>query len=337
MSMHESPKTSLKDEDPVDGRNVVGRNIMGHRRWDRSKGWVIRALIVLAALLAVAAVGLAGYATVEVHAFDASMATVYNVPVASVVRSNDAAELARGRHLAESVAPCVASSCHGKDLSGGNPIAMGPLATLRGSNITRTVREYSDGELARLLRHGIKKDGRSVTFMPVQDFAWLPDDDVAAIVSSIRTIPIVDRATEPTEIKVLGKVLDRKDKIIFDVARRIDHHAGVRAKGATPSVDYGQFLAMACQGCHGEHFSGGRIPGAPSSMAIPLNLTPDETGIGDWSFDDFNKLLDEGVRKNGKRLDPIMPYEAFGKYDGVERRAIWSFLRALPPLAFGNR
>jgi len=337
MNLRESPRTSHKDEDPVNGRNPVGRALVGHRRWDRAKGWVIGALIVLAGSLALVAVGLAAYAIVEVHAFDASIAAVYDVPVPTVVRSHDAVELARGRHLAECVAPCVASACHGKDLSGGEPIAMGPLATLRGSNITQTIRGYSDGELARLLHHGIKKDGRSVTFMPVQDFAWLPDDDVAAVVSYIRTVPIIDRATEPTEIKILGKVLDRNDKIIFDVARRIDHRAGVRAKGATPSVDYGQFLAMACQGCHGEHFSGGRIPGAPSSMAVPLNLTPDETGIADWSFEDFNKLLDEGVRKNGKHLDPIMPYEAFGKYDSIERRAVWSFLRALPPLAFGNR
>jgi hypothetical protein len=138
-------------------------------------------------------------------------------------------------------------------------------------------------------------------------------------------------------IKTLGKILDRKNQIVFDVARRIDHTAGVRAKGATPTVEYGQFLAMGCQGCHGEHFSGGPLPGAPSSMAIPLNLTPHETGLRDWSFDDFNKLLNAGVRKNGKRLDPLMPYEAFGKFDDIERRALWAFLKSVPPLPFGNR
>jgi hypothetical protein len=132
-------------------------------------------------------------------------------------------------------------------------------------------------------------------------------------------------------------VLDRKDKIVFDVARHIDHAAGIRAKGATPTVEYGQFLAMGCQGCHGERFSGGPLPGAPSSMAIPLNLTPHETGLKDWSFDDFNKLLSEGVRKNGRRLDPLMPYEAFRKFDDVERHALWAFLKSVPPLSFGNR
>jgi cytochrome c553 len=301
------------------------------------KRWVGHALKGIGALLATGALGLAGYVAVQVRAYDASMDMVYDVPVPTVVRSSDPIVLARGKHLSESVAPCVASACHGKDLSGGEPIAMGPVATLRGTNITETIVDYSDGDLARLLRHGIKKDGRSVTFMPVQDYAWLPDDDVTAIISYVRTIPAVHRNTEPTEIKTLGKVLDRKDQIIFDVARRIDHRSGVRAKGATPTVEYGRFLAMGCQGCHGEHFSGGRIPGAPSAMAIPLNLTPHETGIGDWSFDDFNRLLDEGMRKNGKRLDPLMPYEAFAKFDGIERRALWAFLRSLPPLPFGKR
>ncbi len=299
--------------------------------------WVKRALKGAGALIALGALGLGGCVAVQVRDFEASMAKVYDVPIPTIVRSSDAVVLARGKHLAESVAPCAASACHGKDFSGGDPIEMGPVATLRGPNLTRSLADYSDGELARLLRHGIKKDGRSVAFMPVQDSAWLPDDDVAAIVSYLRTLPPVDKPSEPTVIKTLGKVLDRKDKIIFDVARRIDHQSGVRAKGATPTVEYGQFLAMGCQGCHGERFSGGPIPGAPSSMAIPLNLTPHETGLRDWSFDDFNKLLDEGVRKNGKRLDPLMPYEAFGKFDDVERRALWAFLRNLPPQSFGNR
>jgi len=250
------------------------------------KSWVKAALKGAGGLLAVGVVGIVGYVSVQVRAFDANMAEVYDVPVPVVVRSSDAAVLARGKHLAESVAACTSSSCHGEQLSGGTTIEMGPVATIRGPNVTKILLDYSDGDLARLLHHGIKRDGRSVTFMPVQDYAWLPDDDVAAIVSYVRTVPLVDTTSEPTVIKTLGKVLDRKDKIVFDVARHIDHAAGIRAKGATPTVEYGQFLAMGCQGCHGERFSGGPLPGAPSSMAIPLNLTPHETGLKNWSFDD---------------------------------------------------
>ena len=299
--------------------------------------WIKTALKGAGALLGLGALGLGAYVAVQVRAFDASMDQVYDVPVPSVARSSDADVLARGKHLAESVAPCAAGACHGSDLAGGETIEMGPVAALTGSNVTKTIVDYSDGELARLLHHGIKKDGRSLAFMPVQDFAWLSDDDVAAIVSYLRTLPVIDKVSAPSVIKTLGKVLDRKDQIIFDVARRIDHTSGVRAKGATPTVEYGRFLAKGCQGCHGDHFSGGPIPGAPSSMPAPLNLTPHETGLREWSFDDFNKLLNEGVKKNGKRLDPFMPYASFAKFDDIERRALWSFLQSLPPAPFGGR
>jgi hypothetical protein len=303
----------------------------------RVKRWVKGVLKGVAVATGVGVLALAGYVFVQTSAFDDSMAKVYDIPTPSVARSTDPDVLARGKHLAESVAPCAASSCHGADLGGGAVLSMGPLGTLTGPNVTKIMLDYSDGDLARLLLHGIKKDGRSIRFMPVQDFAWLPADDVAAIVSFLRTVPISDKPSGAVAIGMLGKVLDRKGQIIFDVARRIDHTSGLRAKGAAPTVEYGQLLAMGCQGCHGEHFSGGPIPGAPSSVPIPLNLTPHETGLREWSLDDMNRLLSTGIRKNGRKIDPFMPYEAFGKFDDVERRALWAFLRSLPPTPFGMR
>jgi cytochrome c553 len=301
------------------------------------KGWVRRAGKGMLGVLGICAVGLGVYVFAQCSRFDASMNKVYDIPLPNVIRSTDAEVIARGKHLAESVSPCASRACHGADLGGGAPIDMGPLGTLTAPNITQVMSAYSDGELARLLSHGVKKDGRSVRFMPVQDVAWLPDDDVAAVVSFVRTVPVSDKPSGPMAIGTLGKILDRKDLVVFDVARRIDHDSHAQPKGATPTREYGQYLAMGCQGCHGEHLSGGRIPGAPSSVPIPLNLTPDGTGLADWTMEDMNRLLDTGTRKNGHKLDPFMPYEAFSKLDEVERQALWAYLRSLPPIAFGNR
>jgi len=138
-------------------------------------------------------------------------------------------------------------------------------------------------------------------------------------------------------VKTLGKVLDRKDLIVMDVARRIDHERRPQAVLRAPTADYGRLLARLCTGCHGEQLSGGAIPGAPSSTPIPSNLTPDETGLKAWTYDDFARLLDTGVRKNGKKLDPFMPLEAVGKLDDVERHAIWAYFQALAPIPFGER
>lgn len=277
------------------------------------------------------------YAEVQSSAFDASMAKVYDVPLPAVTRSIDPIVLARGKHLVESVGACATRDCHGGDLGGGKPLEMGPLGVLTAPNVTRAVERYSDAELARLIKHGIKRDGHSLRFMPVQDFNWMPDSDVAAIVSYVRTAPKVERPDAPLHVGLLGKVLDRRGDFVLDVARRLDHAHIDAAPEPSPTAAYGQFIARMCTGCHGEHLSGGPIPGAPPSVPTPANLTPHETGLRGWSYDDFDRLLTTGVRKNGKALDPFMPVQAFAQMNDTEKHALWAALEALPPAPFGGR
>jgi hypothetical protein len=96
-------------------------------------------------------------------------------------------------------------------------------------------------------------------------------------------------------------------------------------------------MAHLCAGCHGEHLSGGRIPGAPSSLPIPLNLTPDATGLRGWEFADFENVMRKATRKNGKPLDPFMPVDCWKNFDDTEMQALWSYLQTLPPTPFGQR
>jgi hypothetical protein len=298
-----------------------------------------RVLLILGVLVLVAGLGGGGFAYSQASAFDTSLDKVYDVPLPNVTRSTDPAVIARGEHLAHSVAPCAIRECHGADLAGGTTIEMGPIGKLTGPNIGAAGLGivYSDAELARLLRHGIKKDGRSVRFMPVQDVDWLSDDDLAAVISWIRTMPPVDRANGPLQVGLLGKVLDRRDAFILDVARRIDHAHVELAPPPAPTADYGRFIGRLCTGCHGEHLSGGRIPGSPSNIPTPLNITPDATGLRDWSFDDFERVMRQAIRKNGKALDPFMPVDAWKNFDDVEMHALWEYLRTVPPAPLGNR
>jgi hypothetical protein len=298
-------------------------------------------LIAAFSLLSMAALAAGAFVVLETSAFDASVGRVYDLaPDATpFVASKDPEVIARGEHLAKSVAPCAAGPCHAADLGGGTTIDMGPIGVFTGPNISAGGLgvAYSDSELARVVRHGIKKDGRSLRFMPVQDFAWLPDSDVVAIVSWLRTQPAIERPNGPNAVYTLGKILDRRDKILLDVARRIDHDKRENVPTPSPTSDYGAFLARLCTGCHGERLSGGRIPGSPSSIPTPLNLTPDETGLKGWTYDDFDTLMTKGLRKNGKALDPFMPTEAFANFDATEKHALWARLQTLPPIAFGNR
>ncbi len=216
---------------------------------------------------------------------------------------------------------------------------MGPIGTLSGPNISEggLGAAYTDGELARLIRHGIKKDGTSLRFMPAEEFDWLPDSDILAVVSYLRSVPPADHPNGTIHLGVLGKVLDRLDKLPLDVARRIAAGPPELAPPPTPTAEYGKFLARLCSGCHGEGLSGGKIPGAPSTMPIPLNLTPDPTGLAGWTYQDFDRLLTTGIRKNGKQLNPFMPIEAFGKLDDIEKHALFAYLQTLPPRRFGGR
>ena len=72
-------------------------------------------------------------------------------------------------------------------------------------------------------------------------------------------------------------------------------------------------------------------------MAIPLNITPHETGIAGWTYADFDKLLSTGIRKSGKTLDPMMPVTELGKFNQTERQALWAFLQSVPAHPFGGR
>ena len=300
---------------------------------------VKKVLLGVGGVIGVVVVGGAAFVGYEVHAFNASLEKVYDVPVPTMARVTDPALLERGRHVAEAIAPCANSDCHGTDLGGGKTMDVGPLGKFTAPNISEggLGATYSDGELVRVVRHGVKKDGTSVRFMPSHEFNWLPEADVAAAVSWMRTVPAVQKPNGPFEVGLLAKVLDRLDMLPIVTARRIDHAHIETAPPPTPTPAYGAFLSRSCTGCHGETLAGGPIPGAPPEMAVPLNLTPHATGLAGWTLEDFKKTLQTGINKQGKKLDPMMPISAFGKLDDTEMQALFAYLSSLPPRAFGGR
>ncbi len=275
----------------------------------------------------------------QVSAFDESMGKVYEVAPVNLKVETDPETLERGRHLAKSVGGCAIRECHGAALDGGDTIELGPLGTITAPNITSggLGAVYSDGELGRVVRHGIKKNGKSVTFMTSHEVNWLPDTDLAAIIAYVRSVPKSDKPSGKLELGTLAKILDRQDAFVADVARRIDHDNVEVAIPPEPTAKYGKFIGRLCVGCHGETFGGGPIPGAPPEIPIPSNLTPHETGLGKYSYEDFTRLLDKGTKKDGKPLDKFMPLEALSNMDDTERRALYSFLVSLPPKEFGSR
>jgi mono/diheme cytochrome c family protein len=302
------------------------------------KRWLKRVGLGFLAILVVVLAGGGIYVYSQTSAYDASVEKVYDVKPLLLSRTSDPAAIARGKHLASSIAGCAIKDCHGPDFGAGKVTDGGPIGIMAPPNVSSTLLAYSDGELGRLIRHGLKKDGRTVRFMPVNEFNWLSDADVVALISYLRTVPPVDRPTTAMTIKTLGKVLDRKGLLPIDIASKIDHgHIEQGPASASATAEYGRWIGRMCNGCHGDHMSGGPIPGAPPDFPVPLNLTPHATGLQGWSYEDFVGVVTTGVRKNGKKLAEFMPIEAISNMDDVERKALWAYLQGLPPMPFGQR
>lgn len=291
--------------------------------------------IILGLLLSVLAFATA-FAMINVVLFDRSTSKVYDIPLPSVVASNDPAVIARGRHLVDSLGKC--RQCHGESLASGKDVAHGPFGVSRGGNLTSGKHgiEYSDAELARLIKHGVKRDGRTVLYMPSNETAWWPMDDVVALISYLRTVPRTDGLPGKVDFGFFAKFFDRLGLIELDIARHIDHNREETPPAPAPTAEYGAYIARLCTRCHGEQLSGGPLPGAPPSLPVPSNLTPHPSGLVDWTFEDFDKLLTQGIRKNGEPLDPFMSLGAVSKLDDTEKRALWAHLRSLPPRDLGE-
>ena len=109
-------------------------------------------------------------------------------------------------------------------------------------------------------------------------------------------------------------------------------------------VARGSYLARAadCMPCHtsarDKTYAGGLRMNTPFGVMYSPNITPDrETGIGAWTFDEFKKALHSGIRADGQFLYPTMPFDAFTKISEDDLKALWSYIRSLPPIKQQNR
>ena len=257
----------------------------------------------------------------------------YEVAEGTLQIPTDSASLERGKHLASAIGKCT--DCHGPDLAGQTMIEDPAFGTLASTNLTRgkggVGSTYTDADFERALRHGVRPDGSALIFMPSQEFTHMSDEDMAALIAYIKTVPPVDKERVRTRVGPVARALYVAKKMPLIPAEVIDHKAGARKPvpaGVTP--EYGKYLARigGCQGCHGENLAGGPSgkPGAPPAA----NLTP--AGLGTWSLADFTKALREGTRPDGRKLNPFMPYVFTRQMTDDEIAAVWEYLKTIPAI-----
>lgn len=104
-------------------------------------------------------------------------------------------------------------------------------------------------------------------------------------------------------------------------------------------MEHGRYLAVAgdCLACHtatdGKPFAGGLDLKTPFGIITTSNITSDkETGIGNWTFEQFDNAVRHGKGPNG-HLYPAMPYTAYSQITDADIADLWEYIRTLPPVS----
>ncbi|MBI5916021.1 MAG: diheme cytochrome c-553 [Bacteroidetes bacterium] len=73
----------------------------------------------------------------------------------------------------------------------------------------------------------------------------------------------------------------------------------------------------------------------PWGTSFAGNLTPDGTGLGNWTLEQFGKAMKQGKAKgldNGRMLLPPMPWLNYASLSSDDLSAIFAYLKSLPPV-----
>jgi mono/diheme cytochrome c family protein len=244
---------------------------------------------------------------------------------------------ARGQYLVEHWMLCA--DCHGPGLGGGEFIDDPMLGVLDAPNLTPGEggigSSYTDEDWVRALRHGIRPNGEVLVIMPAQEYTHVDADELGEIIAYLKSLPPVDntiraRALGSIAMVLLGLgVIPETDLLPASV---IDHEGSpLEAPPRAVTIEYGEYRALTCKGCHGPDFAG--IPADPQSGSPDApNLTPGGEMLT-WTEQDFITTLQTGVTPSGHELDPVaMPWPGIGTADEDELQALWLYLSSLPAL-----
>ena len=325
------------------GRGGPTRNPFGGRTVFR------RILLGLFAVLVLFVAGFAIYVASRQH-------LVFNdVPYPQVAASTDSAVIARGHYLVRNVVNCA--SCHGDTaraaarnagedvpLSGGFCFDI-PPGKFYARNITPDaetgIGKFSDQAVARALRQGVGHDGRAL--LPFMEVQGLADDDLVAVISYLRTQPPVRNLVPMHQYNVLGAIV--KATVLANPVGPRETPPQRSPRGAT--IENGRYLAESvalCWACHtqrsqetgqliGPRYGGatGFVEGTDHEYTwSPPNITADvETGrLGKMGEDEFVTRFRAGRLIEGSP----MPWQSLGRMDEDDLRAIYRYLKSLPPV-----
>jgi mono/diheme cytochrome c family protein len=270
-------------------------------------------LRVIGALSAVAVLAVAGiYAASEWM-----LRRTHDAPLASIPTAVSAADLQEGRRLA-AIVGCWAG-CHGMTGEGDTLEAPG-IFRVTAPTLSEVLPRYGDAELVRLIRYGVKRDGRPALGMPSATFYQLSDSDLARIIAHLRRQPPSPPVPRMRRITLLGRVAlvtGRWETSVGQVDRTRPRWG---ALPRTTAFERGRYLAsITCTECHGVDLQGDAYEGSPS-LAVVAAYSPER----------FRHLMRTGEPLSGRDLG-IMSWTArngFAHLTDEEIADLYAYLRA---------
>ncbi len=243
------------------------------------------------------------------------------------IPNNDEEGIARGQHIVATFGFCT--ECHGENLAGAimedDPLVARLIAPNLTSGRGGIASRFTDDDWVRAIRHGIGQDGKALIVMPSDLFSKIGDNDLAALIAYLKSVPPVDNELAPLTVGPMGRFFLLQDPALLPV-QVIDHASRPSNPPPARTIEYGRYLTSFCVVCHGENLAGSPEFGGG------LNLTP-AGDLLNWSEADFIRALRTGVTPEGKELDPeLMPWKSVGRLTDEELGAIWLYLQTVPPV-----
>ncbi len=264
---------------------------------------------------------------------NARLTKTYDFPASNLALPTDEASLEFGKHRAE----VLCAGCHGADLSGvENWFSAGPLGTIDSANLTSGEggfgREATSAEdYVRAIRHGIDPSGKPIFMPAVVSTANLSDEDLAAIIAYVKSVPPVDHVTHGRSFTPLAKIMLAAGMLGQLPVEFVSHATSVPALAPGVSKEYGEYMVNTndCRVCHGPKLNGGPFPD-PTVQKISPNLTPGGE-LAAWTENQFITTIRTGVTPGGHTLDnQFMAWKDYSKFYDDELKAIWLYLQSLP-------
>ena len=308
---------------------------------------VLRYLLLLLGIVAIAAGGFAAY--IAIRGIPKYKAEKINLKIDATP-----ARLAQGQKLAS----MLCANCHldqNTNKFTGRKMDEAPqFGTIYSKNITQHaefgIGKWSDGDLVYLLRTGLKPDG---TYLPpyMAKLVNISDEDLYSIIAFLRSDHQwvkPDNSRQPdTKPSFLTKFLCNIGAIKpFPFPKK-----PIYAPDTTDVVKWGKYIATAqleCFSCHSKDFAkndyftpenskgffgGGNTMIASDGKKITTrNITMDhETGIGNWTEEQFIKAVKYGQLPDGQPAlrNPMVP---FSNLTDNEVKAIFAYLKTVPPI-----